>query len=91
MDNIYILRMRGTQIHWVLYMQLGIRGMSLGGLNWELHLFRCSCPPWASKHAVEDKPGQNSDKTVHCITPATYARRFLKGMYDLLCMHVSCG
>ena len=46
----------------------GVRRVSRSGLAPAGH-----CPPGHQKRAVEDKPGQNSDKTFHYTTSATYA------------------
>ena len=56
----------------------GVRRVSRSGLALAGH-----CPPGHQKRAVEDKPGQNSDKTFHCPTPAPRRRRFfgLKNLF----------
>ena len=59
----------------MLLWQLGFRVMTLRGGGASL-----TCPPWAPKRAVEDKPGQNSDKTFHYTTSAADAND-LGGLY----------
>ena len=56
---------RGT---WCYLWQLGFRVTTLESFGFT---------PQAPKRAVEDKPGQNSDKTFHCTTSAAYANDFL--------------
>ena len=51
-------------------------GVFSGSWVSELMSLEAHCP-WAPKHAVEDKPGLNSDKTFHCIPSAMYATRKL--------------
>ena len=49
----------------------GVRRVSRSGMTFAGYY------PRAPKRAVEDKPGQNSDKTFHCPTLAPERQRFV--------------